>query len=196
MFCNWVERPNRSIVPIRYRHDTEVYIIVGGSRSLKDDCAHDSISILTGEMRVVPTRAELGDPEFVLARLAGSNRTFRHPRHSVILVGKILSDTVEVNACAVVLQAVLNIHNHRVTPFGPNSRSWILAVNKLHLPGTTTSIRLGPCDICDLEIVLQVVSSDSINGVLAPYCHCFAVWRYFGVKIGRNAEAVAPAATR
>jgi hypothetical protein len=104
---------------------------------------------------MVPRCTELSGPELVLAGSAGRNWALGDSRHSVVLAGVELSDTVPVDTGAVVIEVIFDIDDNGVTPFSSHKRPRILAVDEHHIPGSAVSIGVGPGNIGDLEVVLM-----------------------------------------
>lgn len=101
---------------IRERQYAKILVIVGSSRPIDDDGSDNSITILSGEVAMIPGRAELGCSEFILSSLSGSNgaygkcvnlgsqqiklyllHTFSDAVSSVILARVELTDSVPMN---------------------------------------------------------------------------------------------------
>lgn len=87
MLSNLIESERRRVVPIGDRESAEVFVIVGGRRSIDYDRAKDAIAILCRPVRVIPGCTELGCTKSVLACLAWSNRTFSNTWNTVVLAG-------------------------------------------------------------------------------------------------------------
>jgi hypothetical protein len=60
---------------------------------------------------------------------AGSNRALSDRRYTIIFRVVKLADAVDVDACAVVLQFVVDVYNYRITPIGFNDGTWQLSVD-------------------------------------------------------------------
>jgi hypothetical protein len=105
-------------------------------------------------MGMIPRRSKLGGSPLVLAGFSWSNGAFGDSRHSVLLTGVVLPDTMPVDSGSVVFEAVLDIDDDPITPFRSHNGSWILTIDKHHGLDRAASIRVCSGSIGNLEIVL------------------------------------------
>ena len=157
MLRYFIERESWGVVVICDGQNTKILVIVGCRRSVADYGSEYAIAILSRPVRVVPARAELGSLEYVLASLSGGDWAFRDARDSILLTRVVLTNTVPVDSSAVVLHAILDIDNNSITPFGPNSRTWVLIVDQLEVSTPRASIQMRFCHIGNFKVVLLVV---------------------------------------
>lgn len=73
-------------------------------------------------------------------------------RYTIIFRVVKLADAVDVDACAVVLQFVVDVYNYRITPIGFNDGTWQLSVDGKS--DALYAIR-GDGNIGDVEIVVN-----------------------------------------
>lgn len=66
-------RESRGVVPVSEHHGTEVLIVVGGGGPVNNDRAGDTLSVLKGEVRVIPGGTVLSGGPFVGKAIGGSN---------------------------------------------------------------------------------------------------------------------------
>jgi hypothetical protein len=127
---------SRGVVVICDGKDTKVLVVVCCGRSIDDHCSKHTITILSRPVRVVPGRSELCSLETVLASLSRGNRALCDARYAVVLTAVELTDTVPVNACAIVFHAVLDIDDNCITPFCSDGWARILTIYQLKLSAT------------------------------------------------------------
>jgi hypothetical protein len=70
-------RESRGVVPVSERYGTEVFIVVGGGRSVINDGTGNTLSILEGEVRVIPGGTVLRSGPFVGEAIGGGNWAWR-----------------------------------------------------------------------------------------------------------------------
>lgn len=66
-------RESCGVVPVSERHGTEVHIVVGGGGPINNDGAGDTLSVLKGEVRVIPGGTVLSSGPFVGEAIGGGN---------------------------------------------------------------------------------------------------------------------------
>jgi len=128
---------------------------------------------------MIPACAKLGSLELVLAGHTRCNGALGDTGDSIVLTGVQLSDSVPVVAGSVMGKAVLDVDDDSVTPLCTHEGSRILVVNQHHLLFCATAIRIWPGNIGDIKVISD---SSTIRGS-------------FGIKVGSNAVAIAPAAS-
>ena len=115
--------PDCIVIPVIERYAAQIDIIIGSRRPVDNDCAEDSLTILSRVMTMIPERAVLCSLECVQPGLTRSERTFSDTICAVHRVCIQLTKTMPVHACAVVFHLIYNIDPKRVAPFCATSAS-------------------------------------------------------------------------
>jgi hypothetical protein len=97
---------NCLVVPIAHRHDAKIHVVVGGSWSVDLHRTDDAITVLMGEMTVIPCGAVLGGLELIGLDVARSQRTFRNAVCTVLGVGIQHTKPMPVDRCTVMLKHI------------------------------------------------------------------------------------------
>lgn len=129
--CRWtdslgvvVQFVNSLVIPIVQKQITKVFVVVGCSRSVDDDSTDDTLPSLEGEVRMVPGGTVLLSLPGVGDALPGSGWALGDRSHTIIRIGVVLANTVEMDTRAIegCSQGVLDMDHNDVTPIG--NESW------------------------------------------------------------------------
>lgn len=114
-----------AVVPVIEEEIAEVLIIISRSGTVDDDSTKDALPCLQREVRMVPGGTVLLSFPGVGDALSRSSWALSDGSHTVVLVGIVLTYTVEVDTCAIEGrgQRVLDMDHDRVTPVGDKSRA-------------------------------------------------------------------------
>lgn len=165
------------VVPLVDDVRAKVNIVVGRSRAVENHSSHYTITVLSGEVRVVPRGSELSDLEVVCPGITRSEGTFSNTVDTIVASAVVLPHTVPVDGSTVVLHGVLDIDRHHVTPVGLDGWGRVLAVDQ-KAQARTIAVWVAS-GVGDLQVVGDSVASR---------------WEFL-VEVGGNAVSVGPAST-
>lgn len=122
-----------SIIMICDRQSTKIVIIIHCRGTLNNDRTEDSITILIGEVAVIPTCSVLSSTEKVHSALTRSNWTFGDSIDTIFSGCMPLTETMPMHTRSVVLHAILDSNLHHITPLSNKSRARVCAIYHQHL---------------------------------------------------------------
>lgn len=122
---------DRLVIPVGQRKHSEVLVIVCGSWSINHDRTDNTLAVLCGVVRMIPSSAILSCSECVRLRRAWRNRALRHSVCAVLFIGVELSDTVPVQRCTIVCEAIMHIDGELVAPVYMDHWTWSLSIDQL-----------------------------------------------------------------
>jgi len=99
------------MVPVVQKYMTQINVVVGRCRAIDQNTSEYTIPCLDVEVGVIPASTIFDCTPLVGIRISWGNRTLCYTRDSIHLVGPILSDTVEMQAGAIILEGIRNMYN-------------------------------------------------------------------------------------
>ena len=150
----------KTVVPIANRESTKIDIVVRGGRTIDNDRASNTHTVLRRVMTVVPRSTELGGKECVCSGLAGRDRAFGNTTNTISTNTVELSNTMPMETAAIVLEGVLDIDNNGISPIGSNDWPGQLVVDEIALDGSI-AVRV-TCCVCNLKIVSNGLSCGGV----------------------------------
>jgi len=112
-----VQHPNWVGIPIRKDQWPEIDIVIGCSRSFNNDGTDHSLTVLGRVMAVVPRGSILCGPELINLLLCRSDRAFGNSVDTVHEARVVLTNSVPVDGCSVILHFILYSDFEGVSPF-------------------------------------------------------------------------------
>lgn len=104
------------VAPVRQEHHSEVLVVVGSGRSIDDQRSQKSVTVLSCEMGMVPSRTVLSCLELVGVGLARCDWALSNTWNSVHFCVVKLTDSMPVNRCAVNCEVIGNVNDEVVSP--------------------------------------------------------------------------------
>lgn len=99
------------MVPVCEQQVTQINVIVRSRRAIYQYTTKHSVPCLNVEMRMIPRGPVLGRAPLVGEAVPGGNWTLGDAWYSIVVVGPVLSDAVEVNRSSVVLKCIDYVHD-------------------------------------------------------------------------------------
>ena len=126
-------------------------------RAVDDHGSKHTLPSLDGIMRVIPgCSVVLGDPSVSHGR-TWCDWALGNGWHTIVHVVVQLTNTVEMDRCAVSCEKIVDLDNNCITPASSNGRAWRLAVD---LHDETLYTIGGSGAVGDIELVEHDVASD------------------------------------
>lgn len=94
------------MVPVIQDHVAEIDVVVRSCRAVDQYTAKESVPGLDVKVAVIPAGSVLGCAPFVGETVSRSDWTLGHARDAIVVVGIVLSDAMEMNRSAVVLEGI------------------------------------------------------------------------------------------
>ena len=118
-FIVWRE----TLTPVVQEKHSLVFIIVAACRAVDDDTSQNTFPCLERKVRVIPRTSVLSCSPGIGDGLSGCSRTLSDGSNTVMLVGVVLANTVEMKTGSVVCKTVVESYCDSVTPIGKESRA-------------------------------------------------------------------------
>lgn len=112
-------------------HRAHIIVVIGSSRSMDDNWSADAITVLGEGMAVVPGSAIGASLPGIGSRTSvSSDGALGYARNTILVVGAVLTDAVEVDGGAVVWHLVDDGDLNHITPVGLNDRPGNLSIDR------------------------------------------------------------------